>query len=325
MARVNRWDWPFYWFYLRSFAKQLRRLRPRPDVVIVHNDLVAPTYVKRILPGAKVMVMLHNEQRTNLKDLGPTLRATERFLAVSGYIREWTIEHHPIEAGRIEVVPNGIDLEAFKPREGFADDAMAGGGTEDVGGTGDDIESKPAVKVLFIGRIDPNKGPDIAVDAVARLRGEGLAVCMTVAGGLWFYGRPGDEEDPYLKSLKTKMAACGAEYLGHVPRAKAAELVREHDVVCVLSRSNEPFGLVTLEAMASGCAVIASNRGGLPEACGSAAILHDPDDFEGIVGSLRSLVVDRAKLNEMKRKSLARAAGASWAATVDRLEPLLKL
>ncbi|MGA2163148.1 MAG: hypothetical protein ABSH36_01610, partial [Solirubrobacteraceae bacterium] len=53
-----------------------------------------------------------------------------------------------------------------------------------------------APRVLFLGRIDPNKGPDIAADAVATLRAEGLQVKLTVAGGLWFYGHGREMEDP---------------------------------------------------------------------------------------------------------------------------------
>ena len=80
------------------------------------------------------------------------------------------------------------------------------------------------------------------------------------------------------------MDAAGATYLGHVDRHAVPGLVRGHDVVCVLSRSNEPFGLVVLEGMASGCAVIASKRGGLPEACGEAAMLVDESNFSAVTG-----------------------------------------
>jgi len=175
-------------------------------------------------------------------------------------------------------------------------------------------------RVLFLGRIDPNKGPDIAADAVAALRAEGLRLSLTVAGGLWFYGHGREMEDPFFNSFNTKMEAAGADYRGHVPRARVPELVRAHDIVCVLSRSEEPFGLVALEAMASGCAVIASRRGGLPEACGGAAMLVDPDDFPAVTDALRRLVTDPALLRRTKRQSVERAARAPWAGCAQLLE-----
>ena len=99
-----------------------------------------------------------------------------------------------------------------------------------------------------------------------------MPISLTVAGGLWFYGHGDEMNDPYFRLLKSKMDAAEASCLGHVVRAEVPELIRDHDVVCVLSRSQEPFSLVALEAMASGCAVIASNRGGLPEACGGSGL-----------------------------------------------------
>jgi glycosyltransferase involved in cell wall biosynthesis len=104
-----------------------------------------------------------------------------------------------------------------------------------------------------------------------------------------------------------------------VTRPNVPALVRAHDVVCVLSRSNDPNPLVCLEAMASGCAVIGSDRGGIPDAFGEAGILVDPDDFDSVVTHLRRLAVDPEELQFQKYLSLQRAAKASWGNTVDRL------
>jgi glycosyltransferase involved in cell wall biosynthesis len=97
-------------------------------------------------------------------------------------------------------------------------------------------------------------------------------------------------------------------------------VVRDHDVAFVLSRANEPFGLVALETMASGCAVISSDRGGLPEACGGAALLVDPDDFEGVVRHLRTLVSDATALRAQKQRAVERASKSSWESVARILE-----
>jgi glycosyltransferase involved in cell wall biosynthesis len=291
-GKIKKFDWPCFDYYLRSFLQALRGLRPAPDVVVLFNDLVSPEYVKGILPGAKVIVWQHNEWGTR-HDMRRTIAATDVFVANSGYIRDWTIKKHGIPESKFVVAHNGVDVEAFHPRENY-------------------LERRDPVRVLFIGRIDPNKGPDIAADAVAALVGEGLPVTLTVAGGLWFYGDVDPMTDPYFRKLKVKMEAANANYLGHVDRNAVPELVREHDVVCVLSRSNEPFGLVVLEGMASGCAVIASKRGGLPEACGEAALLVDEKDLSAVTGALRSLVTDGGLLQEQKERSVARAGRQTW-------------
>src|SRR5204863_4023397 len=127
----------------------------------------------------------------------------------------------------------------------------------------------------------------------------------------------------FFRKLKEKIERIEANYLGHVTRDKVPQLIREHDIVCVLSRSQEPFGLVVLEAMASGCAVIASNRGGLPDACGDAGIMVDPDRFEAVVAAMRSLVTNPALLAEHKQRSVNRAAKASWATKAAEFEQVL--
>jgi glycosyltransferase involved in cell wall biosynthesis len=303
-VRLQKWDRRFYEYYMRSFSRALRRMSPRPDAVICHNDFVSPRYIHRAVPQAKVIVSLHNEQGTRRKDLSDTLPYVHRFVANSDYIRRWTAAAHHIPLEQLVVTLNGVDHAEFRPREGYLDPVSR-------------------LRVLCLGRIDRNKGADLAADAVGVLRREGLSIQLTVAGDVWFYKRPGDEADPFKTLLKQKLDAVEAENLGHVPRANVPALVRRHDVVCVLSRSNEPFGLVALEAMASGCAVIASNRGGLPEACGGAAWLVNVDHFEEIVGALRTLATIPPVLNEYKRRSTVRAAQATWDANVDALEKVL--
>ena len=60
-----------------------------------------------------------------------------------------------------------------------------------------------------------------------------------------------------------------------------------HTTLSVFSRWDDPFCLVVLEAMASGCAVVASLRGGIPEAAGGAAVLAPSDDPDSVATILR--------------------------------------
>ena len=300
----NRWGWPYYERYLGSVIDALRRLQPAPQTVLFFNDLVAPWYVHRRLPGPRLLVDLQNEIRLNRPQPAPLFACIDRLLACSSYIRDWTAAQYQLPAAKLAVLTSGVDLETFRPREDY-------------------LAPPPVLRVLFVGRIDANKGPDIAADAVAVLRREGLPVEFTVAGGLWFYGHGRENEDPYFRLLKEKMDAAQAHYLGHVTRQEIGQVFRAHDVVCVLSRSTEPFGLVVLEAMAAGCAVVASNRGGLPDACGEAGVLLDPDDFGAVTQALRRFCLEPAALAQAKQKCRDHALRCSWASKVDELEPHL--
>jgi len=141
-----------------------------------------------------------------------------------------------------------------------------------------------------------------------------------VAGGLWFYGHGNEMADPFFRELKSKMDAAHADYKGHVTRPDVPALVRSQDISCVLSRTHDPNPLVCLESMASGCAVIGADRGGIPDAFGEAGMLVDPDDFEAVVSALRRLATDPDALKRQKQQSVARAARASWANNADQWE-----
>ena len=305
--KMHRWDWPYYGSYVRSFQSSLRKMKSRPDAVVVFNDLVAAKYIREAAPKSRAICWLQNECRTHPKNVAKAVETTERFITCSQYIRKWTAQHHGINENRIEVIPSGVDEEKFFPR-------------------GDYLCSRRPLRVLFLGRIDPNKGADLALDAVQEVRSEGHDVTITVAGATWFYSRGDDAKDTYFMMLKGKIDAMGsgAAYMGHVPRDQVPALIREHDVACVLSRSNEPFGLVVLEAMASGLAVLASNRGGLPEACGDAAILGNPDDLTWISRAIRQFATNPSLLAKHKEMSIAHARTMTWRLAASRLQAVVE-
>jgi glycosyltransferase involved in cell wall biosynthesis len=302
--KSNPWDYAYFEYYLGSFKKELRRLKPAPDVVICFNDLVSPKHIKEVVPKAKVLINLQNEQGTRQTSISETIAATSSFVACSSHIKNWIQNKYNVPEQKMSMINNGIDIAKFYPRENY-------------------LDPQTPVKVLFIGRIDRNKGPDIVADAVAVLQKEGLPVELIVAGGLWFYGHGKEMEDPFFRELKGKMDSVSADYKGHVTRHDVPALVRSCDISCVLSRSNDPNPLVCLEGMASGCAVIGAKRGGIPDAFGEAGILVEPDNFDEVVSAMRNLVTNPDALVEQKKKSVLRAQNATWSNTVDKLEALV--
>jgi glycosyltransferase involved in cell wall biosynthesis len=90
----------------------------------------------------------------------------------------------------------------------------------------------------------------------------------------------------------------------------------------VMPSRYEGFGIPCVEAMASGTPVVAANSGALPETCGGAAVLADPDDAEGFASAVLSTIGDEALRERLRADGLARAAGLTWeraAAATDRL------
>jgi glycosyltransferase involved in cell wall biosynthesis len=294
-ARIRRWDWPNQGRFWRAVHKELRILNP--DVVVLANDLVGAAEVRKALPRVRVVVWVHNECHSS-GDTAAGLASADAFLSCSQYIREWLLRNGKVSPDLVYNAYAGVDGNLFYPSS-----------------------HRPAegLRLLFTGRLDPNKGVDLAVEVLRKLKKLDLPVSLTVAGHSWFYRRAGAAEDPFLASLRKAMVETEVDWLGHVPRRWIPNVMREHDVCLVISRSQEPFGLVVLEAMASGLAVVASPHGGLSEACGEAGIFVNPENTSQIAHQLEMLCADRNELRKWQQLSIQRAARAGWKNTADVL------
>jgi len=286
----HHWDWAYYDHHITAVRAALSRLDQPPDVILAHNDFVAPRWLKLTLPGAICGAWLHNvlpHSRQRRHAAG----SADRVVVVSRYLAGWASGFgFPEEV--IVVVPNSADDESFFPRDSW-------------------LERPDKLRVLFAGRIEPNKGADLVVDACAALRAEGFDIQLTVAGvgGLsWADGGRGR----YWETIREAAARIDATWLGRVPTDSMPQVMRSQDVLCLPSRSAEGFGLVIAEAKASGLAVITSDRGGQVEAGGAAALLVHPENPGSVVDVLRTLASDPDALRGAKEASLREALAWRW-------------
>lgn len=198
----------------------------------------------------------------------------------------------------IAVVPAGVDLDLFTPGEAR------------------ELAENPLL--LFVGRLQPLKGPDVAIRTLAAVRREFPTARLLIVGGVsgTGAGRTGPQE---LAALADSLGVGDAvEFLPARPQEALVDLYRAADVLLVPSRT-ETFGLVALEAQACGTPVVAADVGGLHYVVGAGGRLvpgHDPADHAAaVVDLLRDPDVHRRASEEAVRT----ARGASWERTVDRL------
>jgi glycogen(starch) synthase len=171
-------------------------------------------------------------------------------------------------------------------------------------------------RLLYAGRIDPRKGIDLAVRALAELPREAT---LSVAGG-------GDEH--HLAELRELARATGVEdriRFTEVPRGELAEEYAAADALLFPVRWLEPWGLVPLEAMAVGTPVVASGRGGSGEYLrdGENSLLVDVDAGPGaLAGAVSRLAGDealRARLRLGGLKTAGEIDEDEWHVAVERL------
>jgi D-inositol-3-phosphate glycosyltransferase len=214
---------------------------------------------------------------------------------------------------RVKTVSPGVDLSVFRP--------VAASGPD--GAVRRRLGLPPdAVVLVFAGRIQPLKGPDVALRAAAALLrvSPGLADRLVVV----FVGGPSGSEVGAPGRLSALATALGlADHVRFEPPCSQPELAdwfRAATMVLVPSHS-ESFGLVALEAQACGTPVVAAAVGGLRTAVrdGFSGVLvdgHDPDAWARVLAGLAS---SPARLAELSRGALTHAAGFGWGATADRL------
>ncbi|NOQ22229.1 MAG: glycosyltransferase [Candidatus Aegiribacteria sp.] len=160
---------------------------------------------------------------------------------------------------------------------------------------------------LFVGRVDPRKNIPGLIDAYMELT-EGIRSRNLLA--LVLSGRPPDIED-FRNRYGRLLNGNGIVYLRDVPQEDLYNLYSSA-LAFVFPTLDEGFGLPVLEAMQSGCPVIASDLSCIPEIAGEAAVLVDPRNTFELSKSMKLLAESPGKRDEYMRRGVERAACFSW-------------
>jgi glycosyltransferase involved in cell wall biosynthesis len=283
-----------------------RALRSRTfDVIDVHEEpaslAAAEVMVLARLAGQRAPVCLYGAQNIE-KRFPPPFHWIERAtLRRAAGVHTCNQEAGAILrrkgfSGRIRDLGLGVDLVRFAPPDDSTDGASGPAGDGSASGDG------RALRVGYVGRLEPHKGVEVLVAAVAATPGTELEI---VGGG------------PSHAAVAQAVARSGVSdrvrLTGFVAPDELAGIYRRFDVVAVPSLETpswiEQFGRVAVEAMASGVAVVASDSGSLPEVVADAGILVPPGDVGALAGALERLrdrPEERTRLGGAGRRRAAR-------------------
>jgi D-inositol-3-phosphate glycosyltransferase len=211
------------------------------------------------------------------------------------------VELYGADPSRVDIVHPGVDLDVFS-----AGDRSAARAAE--GFTSDEIV------VLFVGRIQPLKAPDVLLRAAKIFTEHDKRIRVVVCGGP---SGTGLEHPSALEDLATELGI-GHRVRFEPPRDRQglAQLYRAADVTVVPSYS-ESFGLVAIESQACGTPVVAADVGGLRTAVGPGGLLipgHDPQHFADAIRT-----VTTSGWHDRSNDAMRHAQQFSWTATVDSL------
>ncbi|MBW4085392.1 glycosyltransferase family 4 protein [Paenibacillus sp. S150] len=217
------------------------------DAIQVDNRPLLMAAVKRRHPRTPVLLFLHSLTFVPAESRIARSLARADLIAVNSRSLQLRLARRfPGLGGRLRVVPLGADLTRFSPAE-LPEKRQAL----------KLYRLSPIFTVLFVGRIIPRKGVPVLIKAMCLLN-KHLPAQLIIAG----QGKP-----PYIRQLKAMARRLGvrAAFTGKIAHEDIHGLYQAADVFVCPSQRHESFGLVNVEAIASGLPVIASNNGGIRE------------------------------------------------------------
>jgi glycosyltransferase involved in cell wall biosynthesis len=307
----HAWAIAYSTYFLRV-AADLRRLQP--DCVLVHNYSQALPILRAFCRSTKIALMMHCAwlQQFDRRMLGNRLAHADLLLGCSGFISAGIRKSFPQYSEKIRTVCNGADLDAAPPAVRLRN---------------------PARRVLFVGRISPEKGVHILVEAWEHVRATHPQANLRIAGprAVMTPALLGDPlGDPLVEAL---VPMCGPSYAsawklhpsiqftGHIAHSKLLDEYRSADVFVFPSVWEEPFGLPIVEAMAAGIPVVATRSGGIPDIVedGVSGIVVERGDADALARAIGLLLDDTPLRTRLAGAARERAKSFTWEHTASNL------
>ncbi|MEZ4700722.1 MAG: glycosyltransferase family 4 protein [Rhodothermales bacterium] len=315
------------WYYKRYATEVARDIHTQGcDIVHLHNFSQFAPIIRKYNPNARIVLHMHCQWLTQLSEraLARRLEDVDLVLGCSDYITDGARERFPRYAGRFATLFNGVQIpEKDLPLDPRAADAP--------------------LRLLYVGRLSPEKGVHVLIDAFNRIAEQVPNVHLDVVGppGLLaynflvglsdddktanlkrFYGRSLSEKIriqliekeksylAYLKRIQTPDAAARTTYHGYVPHGERMDaFYRNADLFVLPSVCNEAFGMTPAEAMVFGVPSVVARSGGVVEVIdeGVTGTVVERDDPQAMADAVVRFLRDASLRTSMRDACQKRA------------------
>ena len=162
-------------------------------------------------------------------------------------------------------------------------------------------ECAPDKDLIFVGRLVSEKGVDFALSALKQLQRKKLRPNFTIVGS--------GPEKPRLQQLSAELGLSEqVVFAGPKFGSDLASELHRHKIMVVPSLYDEPFGIVALEGIASGCVVVGSQGGGLKDAIGPCGMTYPNGDVAALASCLEALLPKRDTRDALRKNASAHLA-----------------
>jgi glycosyltransferase involved in cell wall biosynthesis len=212
-------------------------------------------------------------------------RKSHYYITVSNWAKRQFMEEKNISGDNIRVIHNGVDINRFNPKYRASSDSLNSANLNST--------NSECIKILYLSRLIGYKGINCLIDAIPKIKERANAQFMFAGAG-------------NNSALKLNKENC--TFLGYVPDEVKNKLYSAADIF-ILPSLYENFPISILEAMASGCAVIATDVGGIPEVIenNKNGLLIPPNDSSSLAEAIMYLIENkdfRLKLAKNARKTI---------------------
>ncbi len=253
--------------YVRKFLEIQKK--NQPEIIEVHNR---PIYINDLAElNAKIVLYFHNDPISmsgskTVNERVSLLNKCEKIIFNSDWSKKQfllKLNSFYHKSKKLEVIHQSINKTKI------------------------DFNKKKKI-IVFVGKLNSAKGYDIFSDAITKILNKYHDWKAIVIGD-----EPREKIELHHKNINN---------LGFTKHSKVLETFEKSSIAVACSRWEEPFGRTSLEASSRGCAVIISNRGGLPETITNGVILKKVNSYE-LYKSIENLILDQKKLKNLQYKS----------------------
>jgi glycosyltransferase involved in cell wall biosynthesis len=331
-------------YYREYFVQVAHQLRAHPvDVLHFPQQLQFAAQFKRAVPRTKIVLHMHQDELAQLdyELLCRQLANVDSVVTVSDFVTFRARARFPQHAAAIHTIGNGVDIRRFTPDDQRSHELV-----------------QNAPRVLFVGRISPDKGVHLLVEAFDRVARKRPDVELTLVGKVGmlpfdlvnllltddtdalnslrpFYGQSTfawlakevlGQKRSYRQQLLARLSPQSAgrvHFTGSVSLEELIRLYSRADLLVLPSVWRESYGLPVAESMASGVPVLASDCGGVPELVdeGVTGLLVPRLDVDALTNAMLDLLSDAQRLRQMGRAARQRAEKLlTWDRSAERLE-----